>query len=67
MKKWRCTVCGYIHTGEKPPEVCQVCGAGSEFLEELVLEVLVDTPKESKATGTQFQMQYRKRKQELWS
>lgn len=27
MKKWKCTVCGYIHNGETPPEVCPVCGA----------------------------------------
>jgi len=27
MKKWRCTVCNYIHTGEEPPEKCPVCGA----------------------------------------
>jgi len=27
MKKWRCTVCGYIHNGEFPPEKCPVCGA----------------------------------------
>jgi len=27
MKKWKCTVCGYIHEGEVPPEVCPVCGA----------------------------------------
>ncbi len=27
---WRCTVCGYIHEGEEPPEICPVCGAGSE-------------------------------------
>jgi len=26
-KKWKCTVCGYIHEGEKPPAVCPVCGA----------------------------------------
>jgi len=24
---WRCTVCGYIHGGDDPPEVCPVCGA----------------------------------------
>jgi len=34
MKKWRCTVCGYIHEGETPPEVCPVCGVGSEEFEE---------------------------------
>ena len=26
-KKWKCTVCGYIHEGVFPPEVCPVCGA----------------------------------------
>jgi flavin reductase (DIM6/NTAB) family NADH-FMN oxidoreductase RutF/rubredoxin len=24
--KWRCEVCGYIHTGDNPPEICPVCG-----------------------------------------
>ncbi|MBS3976154.1 MAG: flavin reductase [Syntrophomonadaceae bacterium] len=35
MKKWRCTVCNYIHEGPKPPEVCPVCGVTSEFFEEV--------------------------------
>ena len=26
-KKWKCTVCGYIHEGEEPPDKCPVCGA----------------------------------------
>ena len=26
-KRWQCTVCGYIHLGEEPPENCPVCGA----------------------------------------
>jgi rubrerythrin len=29
-KKWKCTLCGYIHTGETPPEKCPVCGASSD-------------------------------------
>lgn len=34
MKKWRCTVCNYIHTGDEPPEKCPVCGADrSKFVE----------------------------------
>ena len=34
MKKWECTVCGYIHEGEQPPETCPVCGADkSQFIE----------------------------------
>lgn len=27
MQKWKCTVCGYIHSGDEPPDVCPVCGA----------------------------------------
>jgi len=30
MKRWRCGVCGYVHTGDSPPEKCPNCGA--EFL-----------------------------------
>jgi len=34
MKKWQCTVCGYIHEGDEPPDECPVCGADrSEFVE----------------------------------
>ncbi|HOJ76918.1 MAG TPA: flavin reductase [Bacillota bacterium] len=36
MKKWRCTICGYIHVGDEPIDVCPVCGAGPEFFEEVV-------------------------------
>jgi len=34
MRKWQCTVCGYIHIGDEPPETCPVCGADrSKFIE----------------------------------
>lgn len=34
MKYWRCTVCGYVHQGDEPPDTCPVCGADkSEFVE----------------------------------
>jgi len=36
MKKWECTICGYIHEGETPPDECPVCGAGPEYFEEVV-------------------------------
>ncbi|THB74438.1 MAG: rubredoxin-type Fe(Cys)4 protein [Desulfobulbaceae bacterium] len=36
MKKWECTVCGYIHEGDEPPEVCPICGAGKEYFTEVV-------------------------------
>jgi len=32
-KRWRCTVCGYIHTGETPPEVCPICGVDASLFE----------------------------------
>ena len=38
MKKWRCTVCGYIHTGDEPPDTCPVCGADKSLFEEIVEE-----------------------------
>ena len=34
MKKWVCPVCGYVHEGDTPPEVCPVCKVpGSKFTE----------------------------------
>lgn len=30
ISKWRCSVCGYIHEGSEPPEICPICGAGSD-------------------------------------
>ncbi|MBN2365094.1 MAG: NAD(P)/FAD-dependent oxidoreductase [Calditrichaeota bacterium] len=35
MKKWRCKICGYIHHGETPPDICPVCDAGAEDFKEL--------------------------------
>ncbi|HBV86498.1 MAG TPA: flavin reductase [Desulfosporosinus sp.] len=36
-KRWRCTVCGYIHTGDNPPDICPICGVDASFF-ELVTE-----------------------------
>ena len=30
---WRCVVCGYVHQGAEPPEVCPVCGAPADQFE----------------------------------
>jgi len=35
QKRWRCTVCGYVHRGETAPDVCPVCGVGPEKFELL--------------------------------
>jgi rubrerythrin len=35
MKKWVCTVCGYVHTGDQPPAKCPTCGVpASKFKEQ---------------------------------
>ncbi len=51
-RKWKCTVCGYIHTGDEPPDKCPVCGAPkSKFIE--VTEEVVTTAKPSADTTRQ--------------
>ncbi len=30
MTKWKCTVCGYIHEGDTPPEKCPICKQPAE-------------------------------------
>ena len=35
MKKWKCSVCGYIHDGDEVCESCPKCGAPAEKFEEL--------------------------------
>jgi rubredoxin/uncharacterized membrane protein len=34
-KKWRCTICNYIHIGEEPPDECPVCGADKTYFVEV--------------------------------
>ncbi|MBU1908502.1 MAG: FAD-dependent oxidoreductase [Verrucomicrobia bacterium] len=36
MKSWRCIVCGYVHHGDQPPDLCPVCGAPSSDFEEVI-------------------------------
>ena len=35
MKKYVCTICGYIHEGDMPPEQCPICKApAGKFIEQ---------------------------------
>tara|TARA_B100000315_G_scaffold150307_1_gene138996 strand:+ start:3727 stop:5142 length:1416 start_codon:yes stop_codon:yes gene_type:complete len=42
MKKYICTICGYVHEGDGPPDVCPVCKASSDNFKEV--EESVDQP-----------------------
>lgn len=42
MKKFICTVCGYIHEGDTPPEVCPICKAPASKFEEMSGELQWD-------------------------
>lgn len=35
MKIFFCTVCGYLHEGDSPPDLCPVCGASKDKFEEV--------------------------------
>lgn len=35
MRKWECTVCGYIHEGDAPPDECPVCSADKSMFVEI--------------------------------
>jgi mannose-6-phosphate isomerase-like protein (cupin superfamily) len=35
MKRWRCSVCGYVHMGDKPPDKCPNCGSPKEKFGEI--------------------------------
>ena len=35
MKKFICTICGYVHEGEEPPERCPLCKADKSDFEEV--------------------------------
>ena len=58
MAKWVCSVCGYVHEGDQPPEECPTCHAPAEkFIEqggdkvwaaEHVVGVAADAPEDIK-------------------
>ena len=64
MKKWICTVCGYVHEGEQPPEKCPQCGVPAEVVavgpgtEDVKMEVSVGQKViYSKYAGTEVKLE----------
>lgn len=43
VKKWRCTVCGYVAEGPEPPEECPICGVPADMF-ELMEESVQEAP-----------------------
>ncbi len=46
MKKYKCSVCGYIHEGDTPPAKCPVCGVPAEKF-----ELIEDSSTQKKSKG----------------
>lgn len=45
--RWRCLVCGHIHIGENPPEICPACGVSPEnFVREGMEDEFIDDTEE---------------------
>ena len=36
MKRFICTVCGYIHEGSAPPDICPICKVGADKFKEII-------------------------------
>ena len=49
VKRWRCKICGYIHEGSEPPEVCPLCCADKDQFEPMEGDV--------ESSGTRWQCQ----------
>jgi rubrerythrin len=39
MKKYICTICGYVHQGEEAPDTCPVCKASKDKFKEMADEL----------------------------
>ena len=46
---WKCAVCGYIHEGPNPPELCPVCGAPADQFIPVEEKIEAPEPQESDA------------------
>ena len=59
MKKFVCTVCGYVHEGDTPPEECPLCGIGPDQFEEVEEQVIVISTAILMFATTMFDSKYR--------
>jgi len=49
MKKWKCTICNYVHDGNEAPDICPICKVGKdkfiEFSDDDIRGVIPKDPK----------------------
>ena len=55
VKKWRCRICGYVVTGERPPNICPVCGALENDFVEVKDEEEQSSPRTKSHTHNPYQ------------
>ena len=48
QKKWICSVCGYVHTGDVPPEVCPNCKKDAAVFKDMETGEFYQTKKKNK-------------------
>ena len=41
MKKWVCSVCGYVHEGDSAPDFCPICKAPKEKFVLLFILIMI--------------------------
>ncbi len=58
MTKWKCTVCGYVHEGEEPPEKCPICKQPASVFVKME-EEKKEEPKKSPYAGTKTEKNLR--------
>jgi len=61
MKKWKCTICGYVFEGDNPPEKCPLCCVGPEFfklIEEATDNSNISDEEKSAAKKAIYKMSY---------
>lgn len=56
MKKWECSVCGYVHTGEEAPEKCPKCGAPKEKFVELAADKVELIEKSARTNSLEMEL-----------
>lgn len=60
MQEWKCSVCGYRHGGEAPPDTCPVCGASKAVFDPSeTAEETAASPPQHETPAAEVSMRWR--------